>query len=302
MHDTIMETRRYEIAVALGNDVKGLMPLSFEPAPMDIVCGRGCANATRAGNRFFGAAVEAHLQEYRNARNRTDKSLVVTAVMKQMQDAGSRFLKMDKTADRWRVMTRQEAHNKTGHAIRDMIRITDLPNEAESWPGLVSPKAASRLSPRAASRLSRSHSETTQKKPPPKPLSPPQRSKSLADMIARDAVQPNEMFDDARSSFVTSASLLSAMFLDAGELQDVGDSPKQHTTNSIQARLPVGSSLRNTFDETPIPLEVPCNTPSDEMIQSIFGDVAALPPHQKQQQDRTMDPSCSPDTKRGGVG
>lgn len=299
MYDTIMERGRYEKAQALGSDLEGLMLLHFEPAPMDVVCGRGCTNAIRPGNKFFSATVEAHLQEYRNARNRADKSLVVTAVMEQMQYAGSRFLKMDKATNRWKVLTRQEAHNKTGHAIRDMIRVTILPDVSGSRAGKVSPKAAS--------HPFRSHSEETRKKPPPKPNSSPQRSRSLTDMLVQDAFQLNETYDDTRSSFVTSASLLETMFAAAGELQDVGESPEQHTTNSIHGHLQMGSRLINTFDETPIPLEVPYSTQSDEMVQpvsrgTVFGDVVALLPRQRKQQDRTMDPSCSPITKRRSNG
>jgi hypothetical protein len=98
------------------------LPEGFTPLPEDILCGRGCAYVNRPGNRMFSAMVQDHLEDYSNAVSRMDKTLVVATVLNKILDTGARFVKKGKGTNRWYEMTREEAHHKTGHAIRDTIR------------------------------------------------------------------------------------------------------------------------------------------------------------------------------------
>jgi hypothetical protein len=99
-------------------------PEDFTPLREDIICGRGCAYSTRPGNRMFSAIVQEHLEEYTNAPSRLDKTMVVAVVLNKILETGARFVKKEKgkTKNMWCQMTREEAHHKTGHAIRDTIR------------------------------------------------------------------------------------------------------------------------------------------------------------------------------------
>jgi hypothetical protein len=99
-------------------------PEDFTPLREDIICGRGCAYSTRPGNRMFSAIVQEHLEEYTNAPSRVNKTMVVAMVLNKILETGARFVKKDKgkTKHMWCQMTREEAHHKTGHAIRDTIR------------------------------------------------------------------------------------------------------------------------------------------------------------------------------------
>lgn len=101
------------------------MPEEFEPAAMDIICGRGCQYSTRPGNKIFANIVQSHLQEYQEARTRIDKTMVVAQVLERVLETGARFLKKDKSTQRWMEMNREQSHSKCGHAIRDTIRLQE---------------------------------------------------------------------------------------------------------------------------------------------------------------------------------
>jgi hypothetical protein len=94
----------------------------FEPSEYDVLCGRGHTYAARPGNVFYNKIVIEHIQAYMGASNRLEKSVVVVRVVRQILSTGARFVKMDKSTNRWYAMTSEQAHDKTGHAIRDVIR------------------------------------------------------------------------------------------------------------------------------------------------------------------------------------
>jgi len=71
---------------------------------------------------MFSEIVQANLRTYLDAPTRVDKTMVVAYVLDQVLETGARFVKKNKTTNQWDNMTREEAHHKTGHAIRDMIR------------------------------------------------------------------------------------------------------------------------------------------------------------------------------------
>ncbi len=95
----------------------------FVPLEIDIVCGRGNAYSNRPGNKFFSRVCRNKLQEYVEAPTRAEKSRVVSSVLIQVLGNGARFVKMDRTSKLWYQMSKEQAHDKTGHAMRDMIRL-----------------------------------------------------------------------------------------------------------------------------------------------------------------------------------
>ena len=99
-----------------------LLPADFKPnASTDILCGRGNFAINHPANVLFNEIVRSSLDDYSSARRRVDKSMVVASVLKELtQDAGARFVKWK--GNQWYQMTTEQAHDKIGHCIRDMIR------------------------------------------------------------------------------------------------------------------------------------------------------------------------------------
>jgi hypothetical protein len=72
--------------------------------------------------------MQNYMQEYVRATTRLQKSIVVSNVLKQVTKSGGRFIKSDKSTKQWYQMTPEQAHDKTGHAIRDFIRQQEKEN------------------------------------------------------------------------------------------------------------------------------------------------------------------------------
>ena len=78
-------------------------------------------HALSAGNKRFRDAVSSNLERYNKATTRFDKSLVVHDILETIQGVGGRFMKYDAQAKTWKEMSRQQAKEKVGHAIRDAV-------------------------------------------------------------------------------------------------------------------------------------------------------------------------------------
>lgn len=100
----------------------GILPEGFSPADSDIVCGRGRSYAKHIGNMSFKGAIRANAERYMNAQRRIDKILVVDSVVDDLLENGCRFVKRDCTTKRWHQMGQAYVHEKTGHALRDLLK------------------------------------------------------------------------------------------------------------------------------------------------------------------------------------
>jgi hypothetical protein len=105
-----------------------LLPLSFKPNDVDILCGRGKVCSNRRGNKYYTTVTQNYIQDYIRATTRLQKSIVVSNVLKEVTKSGGRFIKVDKSTKRWYQMTPEQAHDKTGHSIRDFIRQQEKEN------------------------------------------------------------------------------------------------------------------------------------------------------------------------------
>mmetsp|Transcript_15348 Transcript_15348/g.24875 ORF Transcript_15348/g.24875 Transcript_15348/m.24875 type:complete len:256 (-) Transcript_15348:82-849(-) len=103
----------------------GPLPDNFVPTEKDIVGGRGNAYSNRPGNTIFTSIIKQHLPRYINTPKRNGRSLIVASILEEILEAGCRFVKKDRKTQQWYEMTREQAHDKTSHAIRDMIRYSD---------------------------------------------------------------------------------------------------------------------------------------------------------------------------------
>ena len=89
--------------------------------PEDICCGRGKGWINHPGNVKFQDIIQANHQIYTNNQTKNGKSRVVAKIVTEIQASGSRFVKKHKASGKWYVIGRTQAHEKTGHAIRDYI-------------------------------------------------------------------------------------------------------------------------------------------------------------------------------------
>jgi hypothetical protein len=100
------------------------LPSRFQPNEFDIICGsRGNTFAKHPGNKKFSEAVRLSAQRYFEAPKRIDKSIVVASGVSLLREEGSRFLSLDQKLKRYYEISEAEAHVKTGHAIRDLLKV-----------------------------------------------------------------------------------------------------------------------------------------------------------------------------------
>jgi hypothetical protein len=104
----------------------------YTPADEDILCARGKAYRKHPGNKKFSAAIRANLQTYSEAPKRVDKSNVVVLIVRSLRENGGRFIKQDKRTKQYYELTDGQAHRKTGHAIRDLIKCNNGPSSSIS--------------------------------------------------------------------------------------------------------------------------------------------------------------------------
>lgn len=88
---------------------------------VDVCCGRGKRHLKHPGNKKFQEAVLASLDAYAQASTKTEKSKVVSAIVSSLMASGARFVKKDSKTGKWYDIGEVQAHDKTGHAIRDHI-------------------------------------------------------------------------------------------------------------------------------------------------------------------------------------
>ena len=66
--------------------------------------------------------IRANLQRYTDAPKRIDKSLVVSLIVSSLKDDGYNFVRQDTKTRRWFQLSDPQVHEKTGHAIRDVLK------------------------------------------------------------------------------------------------------------------------------------------------------------------------------------
>ena len=75
------------------------------------------------GNKLFSKVVRANLQRYVAAPKRADKSIVVSSVVSTLKESGSKFVRLvDKASGKYCELSNEQVHEKTGHAIRDLLK------------------------------------------------------------------------------------------------------------------------------------------------------------------------------------
>ncbi|CAB9522154.1 Nitrilase family, member 2 [Seminavis robusta] len=102
-----------------GSDFKPL-PTSFKPGPNDVICARGKARH-HVGNVRFMTVVESHYPKYANAKNRVEKSLIVSEIVDQIRDDSPLGGFVRPEGGRWYLATDATAREKFGQRLRDLV-------------------------------------------------------------------------------------------------------------------------------------------------------------------------------------
>jgi hypothetical protein len=97
----------------------------------DICCGRGRGFYVHPGNLKFQETIRANLERYSTATSKKGKIDVVSSIVSDLRDQGVRFVKKDTASGKWYDIGRVQAHEKTGHAIRDHILNKSKHRQAE---------------------------------------------------------------------------------------------------------------------------------------------------------------------------
>jgi hypothetical protein len=119
---------------------KRLLPENYTPSEMDILCGRGRAFASHHGNKIFAYAIRAKLQRYVEAPKRIDKSVIASSLVSSLRENGAHFVKQDKKSKRYYELSDDQAHEKIGHAFRDVLKGLDSSNPKKTDCGRPLPK------------------------------------------------------------------------------------------------------------------------------------------------------------------
>lgn len=107
-----------------------LLPKGYQPNEFDIICGRGRGLYKQKGNRKFRAIVLEHIDEYKDAKTKLDKSTVVIKIVDTVlsQNNGNcRFVK-EAGVNTWEVVGYDYIRDKIGHAIRECIAASSKRN------------------------------------------------------------------------------------------------------------------------------------------------------------------------------
>eukprot|EP00934_Nitzschia_sp_Nitz4_P008353 Nitzschia sp. Nitz4//scaffold74_size92883//47486//53507//NITZ4_004826-RA/size92883-augustus-gene-0.13-mRNA-1//-1//CDS//3329557604//8343//frame0 len=101
------------------------VPVHTNPGPKDVIFGRGEPTRTHTGNLMLREFVSQRLQEYMQT-TKTRKSAIIGLVIKEVEEAGARYLVPLDASSRHSIFTggcreatRAEVRSKVSHAFRD---------------------------------------------------------------------------------------------------------------------------------------------------------------------------------------
>jgi hypothetical protein len=95
------------------------LPANFIPTESSVICGRGKACTTSIGNRRLKSIVNSFLKPYSKAKNKLDKSVMVSSIVGAIKLRGGNFVKYE---DRiWWEVDDAFAREKIGCMLRDYL-------------------------------------------------------------------------------------------------------------------------------------------------------------------------------------
>lgn len=102
---------------------KDMIPLhpNFQPAKLDVICSRGKFAYNSPGNCWFRMMVEEQMDNYSNARTKTDKSLVVSVLINRVRHANPEGGFVKNYGGRWYCVSDRYSREKVGQQFRDLL-------------------------------------------------------------------------------------------------------------------------------------------------------------------------------------
>ena len=89
----------------------------------DVLAGRGRIAWNNEGNKTFREIVSRNVNRYNAAPTIKDKTAIIGSIVNYMlHDLGARFVKESEDGSYYEILDKKEAHNKVGHAIRDLSK------------------------------------------------------------------------------------------------------------------------------------------------------------------------------------
>jgi superfamily II DNA helicase RecQ len=194
---------------------QGQLPEDYEPSDTDILCGRGKACLEHPGNKTFSEVVRANAQKYIEAPKRVYKSSLVASVLDSLKESGVRFIKQDKHSKLYCELSHDQAHAKTGQAIRHLLK-NDTPPAGRKM----------------AKKTLTVDTESSRKR----------RSKAFA-KISRDSISKFVSQELSSQAEITSSKIISAAF----EISDAMGSIEEPLSLSSETRIE-RADIRRLFE------------------------------------------------------
>ena len=137
---SLFSARSSSITSSLAHAAPPLLYTAREIGVYDVLCGRDKAAFNNVGNRRFRVTVSLSLERYLQATTRKEKSVVIKSVVTMLHADGGKFLQQvsgsnnsnsnDSDEPLYMELNEKQAHEKAGHALRDMALLRGKPSSA----------------------------------------------------------------------------------------------------------------------------------------------------------------------------
>jgi hypothetical protein len=106
-------------SIPRNNISKIQLPANFVPTEFTVICGRGKARTTSIGSRRLKSIVNSFLKPYSEAKNRLEKSAIVSSIVGAIKRGGGNFVKCENGT--WWEVDDAYARGKVGCLFRDYL-------------------------------------------------------------------------------------------------------------------------------------------------------------------------------------
>ncbi|CAB9517741.1 Nitrilase family, member 2 [Seminavis robusta] len=106
-----------------------VMPENFVPNEIHVICGRGKKIFEHKGNERFRNLIKEHLESYKAAHSKVQKTVIVSAVYDTQTEGEGAFVKHNFRTRRWVVVTEYAAREKISQCFRDYLQDKFNPTE-----------------------------------------------------------------------------------------------------------------------------------------------------------------------------
>lgn len=98
-----------------------ILGTEYVPVEHDVICGRGNSCKNHNGNVFLRSVIGRNLPNYLTASTKTDKSIVVSQIVKEIRNEGGNFVRQDEASGEWYQVSERALREKVGQCLRDAL-------------------------------------------------------------------------------------------------------------------------------------------------------------------------------------